>query len=298
MIRWLHISNFQRHKRLRIKLDPHITTIVGPSDVGKSSVLRAVRWALLNEPRGAAFQRHGSKHVSAELRIDKHIVKRSKGKRNTYRLDGRRFHAFGNGVPQEVAQLLNVSELNFQGQHDSPFWFSKTAGEVSKQLNAIVDLAEIDGVLAKLAHGLRTAKGEQAVCKERLRSAVAEKRELRWTLQANKDLKRIEKLDEERSQLHEQVQQLEAVLERAISLNASAQSFASLPTINRELAGLERLGVRARDARQRKIHLELLIEKAIKLHREADELEQEAAEAETALHSELGEVCPLCGRTG
>jgi AAA15 family ATPase/GTPase len=37
----LRIKNFQIHKDLEIEFGP-ITTIVGPSDIGKSAVLRAL----------------------------------------------------------------------------------------------------------------------------------------------------------------------------------------------------------------------------------------------------------------
>lgn len=41
MIRRIVLRNFQNHRRLRIDLDPRVTTVVGPSDAGKSAVVRA-----------------------------------------------------------------------------------------------------------------------------------------------------------------------------------------------------------------------------------------------------------------
>lgn len=44
----LRIQNFQAHKDTTIEFD-RITTIVGPSDTGKSAVLRAFKWVEKNE---------------------------------------------------------------------------------------------------------------------------------------------------------------------------------------------------------------------------------------------------------
>lgn len=56
----LRIQNFQAHKDTTIEFDC-ITTIVGPSDIGKSAVLRALKWVAKNEPKGTSFVRDGDK---------------------------------------------------------------------------------------------------------------------------------------------------------------------------------------------------------------------------------------------
>ena len=40
----LSLHNFQCHEHLDIAFDPQLTTIVGPSDVGKTAILRALKW--------------------------------------------------------------------------------------------------------------------------------------------------------------------------------------------------------------------------------------------------------------
>lgn len=56
----LRIQNFQAHKDTTIEFD-RIATIVGPSDIGKSAVLRALKWVAKNEPKGISFVRDGDK---------------------------------------------------------------------------------------------------------------------------------------------------------------------------------------------------------------------------------------------
>ena len=70
MLEKLRIINFQKHEDLTVSFDDRITTIVGPSDVGKSAVLRALRWVLTNQPDGSGFIREGEKNASVVLRVD------------------------------------------------------------------------------------------------------------------------------------------------------------------------------------------------------------------------------------
>jgi len=66
----LVLENFQVHPKLSLDLDPHITCIIGPSDVGKSAVIRALRWLCQNVPDGAEFIRDGTKQAIVTLQAD------------------------------------------------------------------------------------------------------------------------------------------------------------------------------------------------------------------------------------
>ncbi len=196
MLQSLVIKNFQAHERIKIQLDSGITTIVGPSDVGKSAIIRAIRWVMLNQPRGADFIREGADQVSVKLTLDSQIVKRTRGDGvNSYEVGDKKFEAFNNDIPPEVARLLNVSGLNFQNQHDNVFWFSETAGEVSRQLNNIIDLGSIDKVLGYLNSQLREATGRVTYSTERLEAARIACKALKPVEAADRELRRIEALD-------------------------------------------------------------------------------------------------------
>jgi exonuclease SbcC len=223
MIEKLIIRNFQCHKRLKIEFDPLVTTIVGPSDVGKSAVLRALGWVTTNHPRGEAFIRDGADKATAILSVDGHKIKRSRGSKNTYELDGSKFTAFGNATPDEIAAVLNLSELNFQGQHDAAFWFSESAGEVSRQLNSIVDLSVIDSTLSNLSSALRKANAEERVTQARLDSAREDRKSLRSVKQADKALKKVEALGEKARDAAFQRALLAALLKKAAGHQAKAK---------------------------------------------------------------------------
>jgi len=170
MLTCLRIKNFQRHKSLTVDLDPCVTTIVGGSDAGKSAVLRALRWVLLNKT-SAGFATKGATDTRVQVSFSdgtRATRMRSKTK-NSYKLGADVFVAMGTQVPLTISQFLNVAELNFQGQYDAPFWLDLTGGEAAKRLNAVVDLQRLDSVQADIAAKLRRHKvalelAEQAVC--------------------------------------------------------------------------------------------------------------------------------------
>ena len=175
MFERLQIRDFQKHDKLRIVFDERITCVTGPSDAGKSSVLRAIRWLCFNRPLGDGFIRHGKKSCSVKMWIDGRKVERRKSKgENVYLIDGRVLEAVGTDVPEEVQKLVNVTSENFQGQHDPLFWFSLSSGEVAKQLNRIVDLDVIDRSASWLASKARSSKAELSVAEKRLFDASLE----------------------------------------------------------------------------------------------------------------------------
>ncbi len=183
MFETLLIQNFQAHDKTRIDFAAGITTIVGPSDVGKSAVLRALRWVCTNEPGGDAFIRHGAKGATVRLSVDGHTVTRRRapgGEVNEYHLDDKEFKAFGRTVPEHILRVLALGAVCWQGQHDAPYWFAETAGEVSRQLNAIVNLGVIDDVLARVAVTRNRCRTRLDVAEENLTTSKRTHDALAW----------------------------------------------------------------------------------------------------------------------
>lgn len=194
MITHIKISNFQCHKSLRLRLSPGVTCVTGQSDTGKSAIVRALRWAMTNRPGGAAFIRTGAKRARVTIHCDGHKIVRTRGAANTYTFDDRRLVSFGANVPDIVAKTFCVGSVNFQNQYDAPFWFSQTPGDVSRELNAIINLGEIDTVLANLSAQSRAATAERSVIESRLTAARSAVRENRIARTMDRDLAKIEQM--------------------------------------------------------------------------------------------------------
>ena len=159
MIEKIRLKNFESHKDTELDLHPGINVIVGESDSGKSSILRSVNLVAENKPSGDNFINHFSEKCEVELCVKGKSIKRIKGKnKNLYKIDKDKFEAFGQGVPDEVNDILNMDELNMQDQFDKHFLISKSSGEVARVLNKIINLEEIDGALSgieKLKKGFK-----------------------------------------------------------------------------------------------------------------------------------------------
>lgn len=170
----LVLRDFQAHEKLVMVFDS-ITTICGSTDKGKSAILRALRWLCLNQGKAEGFIRMGEDGVKVKLMVDGKFIRRERVKSsNEYSIDDSTFKAFGMGVPPEVEQLLRVNEVNFQGQHDPVFWFSQSGGEVSRQLNSVVDLEIIDASLASIASDVRSAQERVSIFSESVETLTEE----------------------------------------------------------------------------------------------------------------------------
>lgn len=181
MFEKLVIRNFQRHSHLEIDLDEKVTTIVGPSDAGKSAVIRSLRWLCQNSPSGIEFLKNGTPSVSVKLIVDGKEIERTKSaSNNAYSIDGKELKAFGQGVPAAVADVLNVDDINFQAQLDPPYWLTLTSGEVSRQLNALIDLSIIDETMKNINRAQGRARVELELAEEKAKSKEQQLEEMQW----------------------------------------------------------------------------------------------------------------------
>jgi len=96
MIETVEVENFQSHKRTVLELSPGVNVIKGRSHSGKSSIVRAIRWVLLNQPRGTHFVSHFKKKkeetsVGIAFTGDKYAIRRRNGTAtNEYETDNRK----------------------------------------------------------------------------------------------------------------------------------------------------------------------------------------------------------------
>lgn len=216
MIQFLALKGFQCHKSIKLDLG-EITTIVGATDAGKSSILRALRWLCLNQ--GGDFIQEGAKYAAVMIQLggNKKIVRRRSKSHNIYAFGEDVFKAFGTSVPDPIKAVLKVDAINFQGQHDPPFWFTQTGGEVSRELNRIIDLSVIDSALGNVASRHRKAQERVGIVQERLDALKGQA--------AGKDRARIaqfESLAKKRKEwvnINSESENLNNLVERALSIN-------------------------------------------------------------------------------
>jgi len=286
----LQLRNFQRHEDFRVVFDERVTTIVGRSDVGKSSILRALRWLMLGRPSGSAFVRHGRDEAMVSLWLDGHKLSRRKGRRtNKLALDGVGLEAFGMEMPETVALLCNVDETNFQTQHESPFWLSLTAGQASRELNAVVNLGVIDKALSAVAAKARRAKAAADLSQERCERCEKQLESLDWVEEMSRDWQWVENLQKRQDESERKIIRAKALRDEANRLRRQAAmevpDTTELDTMVSELEKREQVMRSALTQLTEVRHLTRTIESC----------KEGVNDLEVRLSTESGGICPLCG---
>ena len=147
MIQYLHIQNFQSHKDTDLKFHPGVNIIVGPSDSGKTAIIRALRWLVWNRPLGDRMRSNKWEgELSVEVGLEEQTIVHRTKETYTLGIPGKKdtvLRAFGTDVPEEISNALNIEEVNLQMQLDQPFLISKTSGEVAAYFNKVANLEKI-----------------------------------------------------------------------------------------------------------------------------------------------------------
>lgn len=292
MIESLTVHDFQRWEHLEVVFDPKVTVLTGPSDRGKSSLLRLLRWIALNRPGGESFVRHDADTAQGILRVDGHEItrRRKRGGENVYALDGREFVAFGQSVPEDISRLLDLTELHFQRQHDPSYLFSSSPGEVARELNQVVNLALIDDALSRAAIAQRSARSEAAYAEQRLSAAQEQMKALSWAEEADKALQDLEEVEKGLREVQEERTALEALL----GLVEEQQARVGEKVPDEPLRALEGLADALEGVRQSALSLEKLIAQAERLEDERCRGERSLSALNDEWDRAMGEECPLC----
>lgn len=291
MITKIEIKNFQSHKNTVLEFDKGVNVICGESDNGKSAVIRAIRWVVENQPQGTEkinsnWNEDFKEPLSVKLYTEKGYVERIRDKkRNGYNIckNGEKeivLDAIGKGVPKEVTDFLNVSDVNFQFQLDPPYLLTKSAGEASKYLNEIVHLDSIDKIMSIADSDKRQLSSEQKIVESDIKKLEEELKNTEWIDEAERLYTRVSKYDEHISSSNDEL----------IGLNEQISEHESLKIVDltkqKELVEkIESISVPDISELDEDIkEYELRNEEVLKLNKEREELK-----------ARMPAICPYCG---
>lgn len=164
MLTELTLINFRSHEHTTIKLHAGVNVIIGRGQAGKTNIKRGLELLCTNKPTGASrnkihsnWMKKGDITTISTLTIEGHRVTFNKplGGSVNYEIlwaDGKRdtFDKVGVKVPDLVTQVLNIGELNLQGQLDLPYMVTSGTSEISRTVNKVVDLEIADKWLTNL----------------------------------------------------------------------------------------------------------------------------------------------------
>lgn len=164
-IKKVELVNFQSHNHTEIEFDRGLNVILGNSDAGKTAILRAIKWALYNEPKGDYFIRQGEREVSVKVTFSNGVIverSRTPSKNSYYLLDAdakeMRFEGFGLDVPKEITDAIqmykvsldnsnNKSILNIAEQLDGPFLLNEQASLRASAIGRLIGVNYVDDAL-------------------------------------------------------------------------------------------------------------------------------------------------------
>lgn len=161
--RHLLIENFQSHARTELDFVPGLNVLVGPSDSGKSAILRALRWVLFNTPRGTEFIREGAEQCRVVLTLENGTeIERIRGRKkalNRYilrRTDGSEevLEGLGVGPHPIIVETHGIHPFADQDayvqvgtQLEPPFLLSESGSSKAKWIGRISGAHWIDQAL-------------------------------------------------------------------------------------------------------------------------------------------------------
>jgi len=302
MIKSLELHNFQSHKQSSLEFDPGVNVIIGPSDSGKTAVIRALRWLVWNRPLGDAMRSTwgGSTHV--RITTEEGIVTRLKNNTEQgYVLkigdkDKSHFNADRTDVPKEISDILNLNEINLQQQLDSPFLLTDSSGEVAKHFNKVAHLDQIDSGL----------KNVQSWLNEIARTITSDEQREQQLTDELKEFKDLDKFEIEVEILERQQTSMITLINQKRSLNSLIEELGEIdqdieeqeeilkaePLLNKILGWIEDRD----DKENTRSKLLKLIETILYTTEKQIAAENRSKRLQTEFNAIFPDVCPLCGK--
>jgi predicted ATPase len=268
MINAIEINNFQSIHHLDIELG-NFTVIVGPTNVGKSAFMRAMR-TLTSNARGTNFITTGQRICTIKAITEDGTVTLKRGKAtddneytvvpayDDHRLAPQKTWTKLNAtVPEEVSEFIGIeaaNPINYAGQFDSPYLLDPkagaTGGEVARVLGALTNVNIIfegarESNRRKLASAstLKTRAGDLAAIMAKVPTFKPLKTQREHLAQAEQHLATAERVQRNISRLTAIIDTMETKESLSQRLGAIADvaipDASRIPLINQQLAKLK-----------------------------------------------------------
>lgn len=235
-IKRIILDNFQSHKYSILELDERLNVIVGPSDSGKSSIIRGIKWALYNEPSGDYFIREREKECSVTLEFnDSTQLKRYRSKsKNLYILINNKgeefkFEGFGSNVPIEIIDAIGIEKIylnsdesdsiNLGEQLEGPFLLSKKTSTRASAIGRLVGVNIIDDSLREVLKDIRGLNISQKDLEKDVKALSDEIKKYEYLDDLKFRLEKAEKLKSVISNTYTRLNKLIAANNKFIDIN-------------------------------------------------------------------------------
>lgn len=216
-IQCLEIVNFQSWKYCLLEFSPGVNIIVGSSDQGKSSIIRSLNWVCENRPTGNSFRSNFTKKpTEVTLGIEDQTIRREKGKKNIYNLNGASatedLQALRSDIPDEIKNITKMGSVNIQPQNENYFLLNDTPGQVAKRFNEIAGLEIMDKSLQSINSKIKSLNQDVKATDKSLESFEEKIKNLDWIKSCEENLIPLEKQEIELQKLENRISEYKTVL--------------------------------------------------------------------------------------
>jgi exonuclease SbcC len=269
----IEIENFQSHKHTKIEFSPKgLNAITGASDSGKSAIIRALRWALYNEPKGSDFIRHGESRATVTVRFsDGSFITRTRTNSDagSYIVGDahgktQEFKGFSNNIPIDVAnthQMPRVElapgierSLNFAYQLDGHFLLSEPPSVRAAVIGRLTGVHFVDSAIKEKRKDLLNLTKDINAAEKRIEELNEKLKEYDDLPQLKQQIdlatlliQKLERQEKELDELRDMQAEIASADNDIVTYKKQLKEFADLPKAEKRLEKAERMAEELRD---------------------------------------------------
>ena len=303
MINYVDIKGWEGHVDSRLDFSPGVNVILGPTDAGKSAILRALIGVAFNRPLDKSVINDRAKEyaVTLDLTEGREITRtrNQSGNKNTYEMDGATYKAFGHNPPEDIQTTLNLDhDLNIQAQIDPIFLIQSSPGEVARHFNESAGLDEIDKSMSNLHSRERKLKNE-------VQQHETRTKELKEQLERYAGLEEVEgrlsELEQEQAhldQLRQKREEIKRQVDRIQQAQRKAERYRKKAELHDPVQECLNLVEHIETKKQEKRGWQDLTAKTRKANKAVDKARKGLQRFRTEWEENAPDICPLCNGEG
>jgi len=252
-----------------------------------------------NRPSGDAIRSNWGGDTLVEIKMPEGDIVRSKGKADYYQLyrasEALDFKAFGTNVPQEIITLLNINEINFQSQLDTPFLLSETPGAVAAHFNKVARLDMIDVGLQNVQREIRALEQRVEFGKEAIEGTKASLAKFEYLDKFEAEVEVLESTEKELIALVNGRRRLIKLVEDIKRVEEMQEEFVVITAVEPIVTTILVNYSQKRMLQEEYSTLEHLVDSMGSIEQRQLRSQENAVELEEQYHRDMPDVCPLCG---
>ena len=287
-IKKVELHNFQSHEYTEMEFDRGLNVILGNSDVGKTAILRAIKWALYNEPKGDYFIRQGEKDVSCKVTFSNGVVveRLKTPSKNSYFLvdvsgNEIRFEGFGIDVPKEITDVTNMYKvsldnsnnktiLNISEQLDGPFLLNDQASLRASAIGRLIGVNYVDDALRTVVRDNKRTNQEIVELIKNKEDLKKQLDEFSYIKEYKEKFENITKIRNKIKTLQDRLELISKIKENLDKNRIELEDVSNLVEKFKSLNQLEIIIPNLENSLLKKNNFENYLNKILKTHREID----------------------------